>query len=104
VTAAKGEGFSVLRELHGHGIGRGIHEEPTVPQYHDRRFGAPLTKGLVVTIEPVLSAGSGRVKDGGDGFTLSTADGGPSVHHEHTIVVTRGTPIPLTEAQGSEAA
>jgi len=103
-TAAKREGFSVLWELNSHGIGRGIHEEPTVPQYYDRRFGAPLTKGLVITIEPILSAGSGRVKDEGDGFTLSTADGSPSVHHEHTIVITRGTPITLTEATGCEVA
>ncbi len=103
-TAAKREGFSVLRELNSHGIGRGIHEEPTVPQYYDRRFGAPLTKGLVITIEPILSAGSNLVKDEGDGFTLSTADGSPSVHHEHTIVITRGTPITVTEAPGSEVA
>jgi methionyl aminopeptidase len=103
-TAAKREGFSVLRALHSHGIGRGIHEEPSVPQYYDRRFGAPLTKGLVITIEPILSAGSSRVKDEGDGFTVSTADGSPSVHHEHTIVITRGTPITVTEAPGSEAA
>ena len=103
-TAAKREGFSVLWELNSHGIGRGIHEEPTVPQYYDRRFGTPLTKGLVITIEPILSAGSGRVKDEGDGFTLSTADGSPSVHHEHTIVITRGTPITLTEATGCEVA
>ncbi len=103
-TAAKKEGFFVLRELNGHGIGRSIHEEPSVPQYYDRRFDAPLTKGLVITIEPILSAGSSRVKDGGDGFTLRTADGSPSVHHEHTIVITRGTPIIVTEAPGSEVA
>ena len=103
-TAAKGEGFSVLWELNSHGIGRGIHEEPTVPQYYDRRFGAPLTKGLVITIEPILSAGSNLVKDEGDGFTLSTADGSPSVHHEHTIVITRGTPITVTQTPGSEVA
>jgi methionyl aminopeptidase len=101
-TAAKKGGFFVLRELNSHGIGRSIHEAPSIPQYYDRRFDAPLTKGLVITIEPILSAGSSRVKDGGDGFTLRTADGSPSVHHEHTIVVTRGTPITVTEAPGSE--
>lgn len=103
-TAAKKGGFSVLRELNSHGIGRSIHEEPSYPQYYDRRFNAPLTKGLVITIEPILSAGSGWVREGGDGFTLSTEDGSPSVHHEHTIVVTRGAPIIVTEARGSEAA
>jgi methionyl aminopeptidase len=95
-TAAKREGFSVLRELHSHGIGRSIHEVPSVPQYYDRRFGAPLTRGLVITIEPILSAGSNRVRVEGDGFTVSTADGSPSVHYEHTIVVTRGAPITIT--------
>jgi methionyl aminopeptidase len=55
-------------------------------------------------VEPILSAGSSRVRDGGDGFTLSTADGSLSVHHEHTIVITRGTPITVTEALGSEVA
>ena len=103
-TAAKREGFSVLRELYSHGIGRSIHEEPSYPQYHDRRFGAPLTEGLVITIEPILSAGSGRVRDEGDGFTLSTADGSPSAHHEHTIIITRGAPITITEAPCSEVA
>ena len=103
-TAAKKGGFSVLRELHSHGIGRGIHEEPSYPQYHDRRFGAPLFEGLVITIEPILSAGSGWVREGGDGFTLRTADGSPSAHHEHTIVVTRGAPITLTETRDPEAA
>ena len=103
-TAAKGEGFSVLRELNSHGIGRSIHEEPSYPQYYDRRFIAPLTKGLVITIEPILSAGSGWVREGGDGFTLSTEDGSPSAHHEHTIVVTRGAPIILTETRHPEAA
>lgn len=103
-TAATREGFSVLRELYSHGIGRGIHEEPSVPQYYDRRFDAPLTEGLVITVEPILSAGSSRVRDEGDGFTLSTADGSRSAHYEHTIVITRGSPITITETRGSEAA
>jgi len=103
-TAAAREGFSVLRELYSHGIGRSIHEEPSYPQYHDRRFDAPLTRGLVITVEPILSAGSSWVRDEGDGFTLSTADGSPSAHYEHTIVITRGRPITITEARGSEAA
>ncbi len=103
-TAAKKGGFFVLRELNSHGIGRSIHERPSIPQYYDRRVIAPLTKGLVITIEPILSAGSSQVRDGDDGFTLSTADGSLSVHHEHTIVITRGTPITVTEAPGSEVA
>ena len=103
-TEAKREDFSVLRDLLSHGIGRSIHEEPSYPQYYDRRFKAPLTKGLVITIEPILSAGSSWVREGGDGFTLSTEDGSPSAHHEHTIVVTRGTPITLTETPASEVA
>jgi methionyl aminopeptidase len=95
-TAARREGFAVLRELNSHGIGRSIHEEPSIPQYYDRRFDAPLTNGLVVTVEPILSTGSSRVREEGDGFTLSTADGSLSAHYEHTIVITHGTPITIT--------
>jgi methionyl aminopeptidase len=91
-------GFEVLRELNSHGVGRNIHEEPSVPQYYDPRFGAPLTKGLVITIEPIVSAGSAWTVDGSDGWTIKTADGSPSAHHEHTIVVTKGSPIVLTAA------
>jgi methionyl aminopeptidase len=97
-TEVRRRGFQVLRELNGHGVGRSIHEEPSVPQYYDRRLTAPLAEGLVITIEPIISSGSPWTADAGDGWTIKTADGSPSAHHEHTIVVTKGSPIVLTAA------
>ena len=91
-------GFSVVEGLSGHGIGRTIHEEPPVPNRHDPWQSDVLSEGLVLTIEPMISTGSARVVQGPDGWTLRTADGGLSAHHEHTLVITRGEPIVLTGA------
>jgi methionyl aminopeptidase len=95
---ARHRGFRVLVELHSHGVGRTIHEPPSFPQYDDPKYLGNLTEGLVITIEPILSAGSNRTVQGRDGWTLSTADGSISAHYEHTVVVTRGKPIILTAA------
>lgn len=89
-------GYSVCTDLMGHGIGRRIHEAPDVPN-----FAAPwstdyLTEGLVITIEPIVSAGSGEVVERDDGWTIATADGARASHVEHTIVITRGAPVILT--------
>jgi methionyl aminopeptidase len=91
-------GFSVMRELCGHGVGRTIHEAPHVPNYFDPAQRARLTEGLVITIEPILAAGRGRGELGRDGWTVRTADRSLSAHYEHTIVITRGEPILLTAA------
>jgi len=91
-------GFSVVEGLAGHGVGRTIHEEPSVPNRYHPSQPDVLTEGLVLTIEPMVSAGSARVVQDADGWTLRTADGGLSAHHEHTLVITRGAPIVLTEA------
>ena len=91
-------GFWVLVELHSHGVGRTIHEPPSFPQYYDPTYPGNLTEGLVITIEPIISAGSNRTMKGRDGWTLSTADGSISAHYEHTVVVTSGKPIILTAA------
>ncbi|NKB66611.1 MAG: type I methionyl aminopeptidase [Candidatus Latescibacteria bacterium] len=91
-------GFTVLPELHGHGIGRQIHEEPTVPNYYDRRDNQPLTEGLVITIEPLISTGSNSTFEDTDGWTVRTADGSFAAHHEHTLVITGGRPLILTAA------
>jgi methionyl aminopeptidase len=88
----------VLRELCGHGVGRGIHEPPSVPNYHDPRFRARLTEGLVITIEPIVAAGEGRAELQPDGWTMRTADRSLSAHFEHTVVITRAAPILLTGA------
>jgi methionyl aminopeptidase len=97
-TAVRRRGFAVLRGLNGHGVGRTIHEPPTIPNYFDRRLDRPLTQGLVITIEPIIAAGSDMTVEGADGWTVRTADGSPAAHHEHTIVVTKGSPIVLTAA------
>ncbi len=89
-------GFSVVRELAGHGVGRAIHEEPSIPNYFDPRDRTRLTEGLVITIEPIIAAGSGRVVEDRDGWTIRTADGSPAAHFEHTMVITRGRPLVLT--------
>jgi methionyl aminopeptidase len=89
-------GFSVVEGLSGHGVGRTIHEEPTVANRYDPFQQDVLTEGLVLTIEPMISAGSARVVQDSDGWTLRTRDGSLSAHHEHTLVITRGAPIVLT--------
>lgn len=94
----RGHGFQVVRGLDGHGIGRTIHEPPSVPNYFNPRQRDVLTEGLVITIEPIISAGSGRAVEGGDGWTIRTADGRLAAHYEHTIVITSGEPVVLTAA------
>jgi methionyl aminopeptidase len=89
-------GFTVVDGLSGHGVGRTIHEEPSVPNCYDPLQPDVLTEGLVLTIEPMISAGSARVVQSPDGWTLRTADGSLSAHHEHTLVIRRGDPIVLT--------
>jgi len=91
-------GFSVIRVLGGHGIGRTIHESPRVPNFADPQAHEILTEGLVITVEPIIAAGSGRAVAEKDGWTVRTADRSPSAHYEHTLVITRGRPILLTAA------
>ncbi len=88
-------GFSVIRSLSGHGIGRTIHELPD-PNFYEPMARQELTEGLVITIEPIIAAGSGNSYTGEDGWTVKTTDGKPSAHYEHTVVITRGAPIILT--------
>jgi methionyl aminopeptidase len=89
-------GFHVVRELGGHGVGRTIHEAPRVPNFADPLARHILTAGLVITIEPIIAAGSGRVSLDQDGWTVRTTDGSLSAHYEHTIVITKGEPLLLT--------
>jgi methionyl aminopeptidase len=90
------DGFSVIRELGGHGIGRTIHEQPRVPNYPDPEARQVLTEGLVIAVEPIIAAGSGRAILAEDGWTMKTADRRPAAHYEHTIVITKGKPLLLT--------
>lgn len=89
-------GYSVVRELTGHGIGRTIHEAPTIPNYRDPRCSSILTNGLVFTIEPLVSAGTARTQTKADGWTIHTRDRSLSAHYEHTVVLTPSGPVLLT--------
>jgi methionyl aminopeptidase len=90
-------GFTVVRGLSGHGVGRTIHEPPTVHNHYVPSR-ALLEEGMVLTIEPLISAGSAEVVTDDDGWTLRTADGSLAAHHEHTLVITKGAPVLLTAA------
>jgi methionyl aminopeptidase len=89
-------GFHVIRELGGHGIGRTIHEAPHVPNYPDPQARQIMREGLVITVEPIISSGSGRVFTDEDGWTVKTSERALSAHFEHTLVITSGAPILLT--------
>ena len=82
----------------GHGIGRTIHEPPSVPNTVDPSQCDLLTEGLVVAIEPIVSVGPGEVLKDRDGWTIRTRDGSLAAHHENTLVITRAEPILLTAA------
>ena len=97
-AAARREGTVVLRELAGHGIGRRLHEAPSVPNWADPRASAVLREGLVLALEPMLASEAARVVEEPDGWTLRTHNRVLAVHHEHTIVVRRGAPRVLTAA------
>jgi methionyl aminopeptidase len=90
-------GFSIVQGLAGHGVGRAIHEEPSVPNEYDSRARRRLTVGLVLAVEPMISAGSGTVFEAEDGWTIKTADRSMTAHYENTIVITRGQPLILTQ-------
>src|SRR5882762_8715606 len=89
-------GFSVIRELGGHGIGRTIHEALHVPNYADPEATQVLTEGMEITVEPIIAAGSGRATLAKDGWTVRTGDRALSAHFEHTLVITAGVPLLLT--------
>jgi len=80
-------GFSVVRDLVGHGIGRNLHEEPAVPNFGTPGTGMILREGMTLAIEPMVNAGISQVRVSDDGWTVRTADGKPSAHFEHTVVI-----------------
>lgn len=95
-THAENNGFGVVRDYVGHGIGRRIHEDPQIPNYGNAGHGPRLAAGMVLAIEPMLNAGTWEVKTLADGWTVETKDGKPSAHFEHTIAITDGKPEILT--------
>jgi methionyl aminopeptidase len=90
------QGFSVVRELVGHGVGRNLHESPNVPNYGKRGKGKTLKEGLVLAIEPMINLGVKEVIQESDGWTIRTKDRKPSAHFEHTVAVRKGKPEILT--------
>jgi methionyl aminopeptidase len=95
-TYVEREGFSVVRDLVGHGVGRHLHEEPPVPNYGEPGTGLLLEAGMTLAIEPMVNAGTHRVRMDGDGWTIRTSDGLPSAHFEHTVLITGAGPVILT--------
>ena len=90
-------GFSVVRDLVGHGIGRELHEEPPIPNYYNSGYRAKFKEGMTVAIEPMVNYGTYKVKVLGDKWTYVTADGKPSAHFEHSVLITKGQPEILTK-------
>jgi methionyl aminopeptidase len=99
VATVKGTGLGIIRELVGHGVGREVHEEPQVPNVGRAGYGPLLREGMVIAIEPMLSAGTEMVKTLDDRWTVVTADGARSAHFEHTVAITAAGPRILTQAQ-----
>lgn len=87
---SESHGFSVVREMVGHGVGRKLHEKPEVPNYGKRGSGIKLIKGLVIAIEPMINLGRKEIFQLDDGWTIKTKDGSPSAHFEHTIAIDKG--------------
>ena len=92
----EGNGFSVVREFVGHGVGRSMHEEPQVPNFVDGKSSPKLRPGMTIAIEPMVNAGSPNVKILNDGWTVVTQDGSLSAHFEHTVLITESEPEILT--------
>jgi methionyl aminopeptidase len=90
------EGFGVVREFVGHGIGRSMHEDPQLPNFGTRGKGPRLKPGMVLAIEPMINAGAPEVKVLPDGWTTITQDGSLSAHFEHTVAITKDGPLVLT--------
>ncbi len=101
---AEGAGYSVVRELVGHGIGSAFHEEPQVPNYGKPKRGPRLMKGLTIAIEPMINMGRPEIRTLDDKWTVVTADGSLSAHFEHTVLIEPGGPRLLTIAPVSTPA
>ena len=89
-------GFSIVRDLCGHGVGKFLHEDPAVPNFGKRGTGSKLKRGMTIAIEPMVNAGGYEVITSPDGWTVITADGSPSAHFEHTILILDNSPEILT--------
>ncbi len=95
-TYVESNGFSVVREFVGHGVGRSMHEEPQVPNFVEGKSSPKLRPGMTIAIEPMVNAGKAGVEILGDGWTVVTKDGQSSAHFEHTVLITENEPEILT--------
>jgi methionyl aminopeptidase len=93
---AEAQGFSVVREYVGHGVGHSLHEDPQVPHFGQARTGLKLRPGMVFTIEPMINEGGYQARVLADRWTVCTADGSRSAQFEHSIAITEGAPELLT--------
>jgi len=93
---AESQGFNVVRELVGHGVGKEVHEDPQIPNYGEQGTGLKLVKGMVLAIEPMVCIGNWQIEKCEDGFGYRTKDRSLSAHFEHTIAVTQKGPKILT--------
>jgi methionyl aminopeptidase len=93
---AESNGFSVVRDFVGHGVGRNMHESPQIPNFGKPNKGPRLQEGMVLAIEPMINAGTYNVKVLDNDWTVVTIDGKPSAHYEHTVAITDGEPLLLT--------
>jgi methionyl aminopeptidase len=93
---AEKNGFSIVRDFTGHGIGRNLHEDPQIPNYGVQGRGPKLAKGMVLAIEPMVNAGTYHVKVLGDNWTTVTRDGRLAAHYENTVIITEGAPEIIT--------
>ena len=89
-------GFSIVRDLCGHGVGKFLHEDPAIPNFGKKGTGSKLKNGMTLAIEPMVNAGVYNVTTASDGWTVLTSDGSPSAHFEHTILVLNNSPEILT--------
>jgi methionyl aminopeptidase len=102
-TYVESHGFSVVREMVGHGVGRSMHEEPQIPNYGRRNSGEKIKPGMTLAIEPMVNLGRYEVRTLADGWTIVTKDGSPSAHFEHTVLTTDSGPEILTIAPASSS-
>ena len=100
-TYVEANGYSVVREYVGHGIGRNMHEAPEVPNYGKPGHGPRLLRGMTIAVEPMVNAGTAAIKQMPDGWTVKTADGKYAAHYENTILITAGDPELLTDVEKS---